>query len=175
MCRKVVKNAKGDWTKCTKTLYMGVSSKIDDKLDCQSANWATAVANYCQSNFFQHEMYDVLTMGKNSHQWCREASYMWRMQMPTNAVHLRGYCREWYTSQSQMTKSLMCTGLIFVFAMKYNGHFIKQPFMSMFLVICDLIDSVSCHGKYRRMTRTLVNCCAIVQIVNQLCKLGIQD
>ena len=69
----------------------------------------------------------------------------------------------------------MCTGLIFVFAMKYNGHFIKQPFMSMFLVICDLIDSVSCHGKYRRMTRTLDNCCAIVQIVNELCKSGIQD
>ena len=66
--KKQNKNAKRLDKNGEKTLYMGVSSEIDDKLDCQSANWATAVANYCQSNFFHHKMYEVSNVGKNSHQ-----------------------------------------------------------------------------------------------------------
>ena len=51
--------------------------------------------------------------------------------MPATAVHLRGYCREWYSTFHKF-KFLMCTGLIFGFATKYSGPFIKQPFKSMF-------------------------------------------
>ena len=40
-----------------------------------------------------------------------------------------------YISQIQMAKFLMSTGLIFVFAIKYNGPFVKQPFKSTFLII----------------------------------------